>query len=90
MRNELLKQIVGEFRELVLELELHPRGQKRCAFQETADHGVYAFLYEATKALGDAGIFVCKFTRLLIKQLQFPIVEIEKFLVHAYFTNDKL
>ena len=33
MRDELLKQIVGEFRKLVLELELHPRSQKRCALQ---------------------------------------------------------
>ena len=88
MRNELFKEIVGEFRKLVLELELDSRGEKCRTLQQTADHGVNAVLYEASETLGDAGIFVGEFTCLLIKQLEFPIIEIEKFLVHERVTSD--
>ena len=67
MRDELLKQIIREFRELVLEFELDPRGQKCRAFQETANQRIDAVLQEAAEALRDAGILVCEFARLLVK-----------------------
>ena len=37
---------------------------------------------EAAEPLGDAGIFVGEFAGLLVQQLKFSIVEIEKFPVH--------
>ena len=88
MRDELLEQIVGEFRKFVLELELNPRGEEGRAFQQTADHRIDAVFQDAAEPLRDARIFVGEFARLLVEQLKFPIVEIEKFPVHARFTVD--
>jgi hypothetical protein len=88
MRDQLLEQVAGEFRELVLELELNPRGKKRRAFEQPADQRIDAVLEDPAEPLRDSGIFVCEFARLLVEQLKFPIVEIEKFPVHACITTD--
>ena len=88
MRDKLLEQIAGEFWKFVLELELDPRGEKRRTFEKPADHRIDAVFQDAAEPLGNARIFVCEFARLLVEQLKFPIVEIEKFPVHARFTVD--
>ena len=69
MRDKLLKQIVGEFRKFVLELELDARRQKGGSFQEAADQRIDAIFEEAAEPLGNARIFVGEFARLLIEQL---------------------
>ena len=88
MRDELLEQIVGEFRKLVLELELDARREKGRAFEQPADQRIDAILQNAAEPLRYSRIFLGKFARLLVEQLKFPIVEIEKFGVHARFTTD--
>ena len=83
MRDQLLEQIVGEFRKFVLELELYPRGKKGRALEQAADHRIDAIVQNAAEPLRYSRIFVGEFARLLVEQLEFPIVEIEKFAVHA-------
>ena len=70
----------------MLDLELNPSCQESCAFQQTADHWIDAVFQNPTQALSNAGILIREFARLLVKQLKFPIVEIEKFPVHQRFT----
>ena len=82
VRDELLEQVAGELRELVLELELHAGGEEGGALEQAGDHRVHAVADEAAEALGDAGILLGELARLLVQQLQFPIVEIEEFPVH--------
>ena len=67
----------------MLELELHARRQERGALQQAGDHRVGALADEAAEPLGDAGIFFGEFARLFVKQLQFAVVEVEKFPVHC-------
>jgi len=88
MRNQLLKQAVGEFREFMLDLELDSRGEESRAFEQSADEGVRTVFQKAAEPLRYARIFDCELARLLVEQLEFPIVEIEKFPVHARFTDD--
>ena len=57
-------------------------------FEQSADHRVDAILQDAAEPLRDARIFVGELARLLVEQLKFPIVQIEKFPVHARFTID--
>ena len=83
MRDQLLEQIVGELRKLVLELELHARREERGTFQQPAHHRIGPVLQDAAEPLRNAGIFFGELARLFVKQLQFPIVKIEKFAVHA-------
>ena len=82
VRHQLLEQIAGEFRELVLQLELHAGGEKRRALEQARNHRVHPVGDQAAKPLSDAGILVGELARLLIQQLELPIVEIEKFPVH--------
>src|SRR4029077_958378 len=83
MRDQLLEQIVGELGKLVLELELHARREERRALQQSAHHRVEPILQDAAKPLCNAGILFGELASLLVKQLQFPIIQIEKFAVHA-------
>ena len=88
MGNELFQQILGEFGKFVLELELHPRRQESRALQQAADHRIDAVVQKAAETLGDARIFLGEFARLLVEQLKFRVVEIEKFPIHARLTID--
>ncbi len=88
MRDELFQQVVGEFRKFVLQLELDPRGKERSAFEKAADQRVDAVFQNAAEPFRNARILVCEFARLLIEQLKFPIVEVEKFPVHGCVTSD--
>ena len=83
VRDELLEQIAGEFRKLVLELELHARGEEGRAFEQAGDHRIHALGDQAAEPLGDARIFLGEFPGLLVQQQEFSIVEIEKFPVHV-------
>ena len=79
----MLEQVAGELGKLVLELELNPRGEECGAFQQARHHRVHAIGDQPAEPLRDARIFVGELARLLVKQLEFPIVEIEKFPVHG-------
>ena len=87
VRDELLQEVGGELRELVLELELHPGGQEGGAFQEPGDHRVHPLCDEPAKALGDAGILLRELARLLPEQCQLAIVQVEEFPVHCVVTT---
>jgi hypothetical protein len=67
----------------VFELELHARGKKSRAFEQSADKGVDAIFQHAAEAFGYARVGVGEFPCLLVEQLKFPIVKVEKFTVHA-------
>ncbi len=88
MRNELFQQIVGEFRKFVLQLELDPRCKERGAFEKAADQRVDAIFQNTAEPLCNARILICEFTRLLVEQLKFPIIEVEKFPIHGCVTSD--
>ncbi len=87
MGDELLQQIVGEFRKFVLELELDTRRKKGGAFEKAADQRVDAIFENSAEPLRNARILVREFARLLVEELKFPIIKIEKFPVHARFTS---
>ena len=67
MRDQVLQEVISEFREFVLEFELDSGGKECRAFQEPTDQRIDAVLQEATEALRDAGIFICEFARLLVE-----------------------
>src|SRR5207248_5192196 len=83
MRDELFQQILGEFGELVFELELDPCCKESGSFQQSPDQRIYAVVQNATEALRNPRIFFSELTRLLIEQLKFRVVEIEKLPIHA-------
>src|SRR3981189_639970 len=83
MRNELFQQILGELGEFVFELELHPCSKESGSFQQPTDQRIDAVLQNATQALRNSRIFLGELARMLVEQLKFGVVEIEKFLVHA-------
>src|SRR6266853_1635413 len=83
VRNELFQQILGEFGEFVFELELHPCGKKSGSFQQPPDQRIDAVLQDAAQALRNSRIFLGELPRMLVEQLKFGVVEIEKFPVHA-------
>src|SRR6266704_1792842 len=83
VRNQLFQQILGEFGEFVFELELHPCGKKSGSFQQPTDQRIDAVLQNATQALRNSRIFFGELARMLVEQLKFGVVEIEKFPVHA-------
>ena len=82
MRRELVEQIGGEIRELVFDLELDSRGEKRRPFEQAADHRVDAVVEQSAQSLRDAGIFLSEFSRLFAQNGEFLIVEFEEFPVH--------
>ena len=82
MRRELVDQVGREIGELVLDLELHARGQKRRALEQPADHRIDAVVEQAAEPLGDARIFLGEFRRLLAQDRELLIVEFEEFAVH--------
>src|SRR6267378_5126252 len=84
VRNELFQQILGEFGEFVFELELHPCGKKSGSFQQPPDQRIDAVLQDAAQALRNSRIFLGELARMLVQQLKFGVVEIEKFRVHAH------
>ena len=53
--------------ELVLELELHARGEEGGAFQQAGDHRVHALADEAAEPLGDARILLGEFRACSVK-----------------------
>ena len=57
--------------------------RKAGAFEKSADHRVDAILEDAAESLRDPRILYCEFARLLIEQLKFSIIKIEKFSVHT-------
>jgi hypothetical protein len=61
MRDELLEQIVGEFRKLVLQLELDARGKEGRAFEEAADQRVDAVFQKAAEPFSNARVFLGEF-----------------------------
>src|SRR6266700_111226 len=83
MRNEFFQQILGELGEFVFELELQPCGKESGSFQQPTDQRIDAVLQNAAQALRNSRIFLGKLARMLVEQLKFGVVEIEKFLVHA-------
>ncbi len=88
MRDQLLQQIFGEFREFVLELELDPCGKEGRTFQQPADQRIDAIVQDAAEALRNARIFLSELARLLVEQLKFGVVEIEKLPIHGPLTAD--
>ena len=88
MRDQLLQQIFGKFREFVLELELDPCGKEGCAFQQPADQRIDAVVQDAAEALRNARIFFSELARLLVEQLKFGVVEIEKLPSNGPLTAD--
>ena len=72
----------------MLELELHAGGKEGCTLEQARHHRIHSFGDEAAEPLCDAGIFAGEFPRLLMQQLEFSIVEIEKFPVHRTVTTD--
>lgn len=83
MRDQLFEQILGEFGEFMLELELNARREKGGSLQKPSNQGVHSIAKQAAKALGDSRILFRKFPRLLVKQLQLCVIEIEEFPIHA-------
>src|SRR6266851_1198400 len=84
MRDELFQQILGELGEFVFELELHPCRKESGSFQQPTDQRIDAVLQNAAQALRNARIFLGELARMLVEQLKFGVVEIEKFRVHAH------
>jgi hypothetical protein len=72
----------------MLQFELNPSSQKSCAFKQPANQRVDSIFQDAAKAFRYARVFVCELPRLLVEQLKFPIIKIEKFSVHSTFTRD--
>jgi len=70
----------GEF---VFELELHPCCKESGSFQQPPDQRIDAVLQNAAQALRNSRIFLGELPRMLVEQLKFGVVEIEKFPVHA-------
>src|SRR5262249_45408881 len=87
VRDQLLQQIGGELGKLVLELELHARGQERGALEQAGHHRIHAVGDQAAQTFGDAWIFGGEIARLLMEQLQFAIVEVEEFPVHGGYSR---
>src|SRR6266849_1164443 len=83
MRDELFQQILGELGEFVFELELYPCRKESGSFQQPTDQRIYAVLQDAAQALRNSGIFLGELARMLVEQLKFGVVEIEKFPIHA-------
>jgi len=67
----------------MLELELDSCRKKGRAFEKSADHLVDAILEDAAESLRDPRVLYREFARLLIEQLKFSIIKIEKFSVHT-------
>ncbi len=82
VRHQLLKQVIGEGRELVLELELHTGGQKRRAFQKRSDHRIGGVLGHGPQAFGNARILRRELFRMFIEQRKFAVVELHELAVH--------
>ena len=82
MRRQLVDQIRREVGELVLELELDSRGQKRRPFEQSADRRVEFVLEQSAEPLGDPRIVPCKLGRLFAQDRELLIVELEEFAVH--------
>src|SRR6202034_4374439 len=78
VRHQLLEQVAGELRKFVFELELHARCEDCRALKQPADHRIDAILKNAAKPLGYSGILFGKLSRLLVQQLEFPIIQVEK------------
>ena len=70
----------------MFELELDARGQECRTFEQPTDQWVNAILENAAKPFSYSRIGIRKFTGLLVEQLKFPIIEIEKFAVHAHLS----
>src|SRR6267142_3903347 len=83
VRNELFQQILGEFGEFKIELELHPSRKESGSLQQPPDQRIDAVLQNATQALRNSGILLGELARMLVEQLKFGVVEIEKFPIHA-------
>src|SRR5712675_2423074 len=84
VRNELFQQILGELGEFVFELELHPSRKESGSLQQPPDQRIDAVLQDAAQALRNSRIFLGELARMLVQQLKFGVVEIEKFRVHAH------
>jgi hypothetical protein len=82
MRDELLEQVAGEFREFVLELELHAGGQERGALQEPGNHRIHPVADDAAEPFGDAGILRGELGALLLEKGEFAVVQFEELRVH--------
>ena len=68
---------------LVLELELHARGEEGRTFEQPGDHRVGALADEAAEALGDARILGRELGAVLAQESELPIVEVEELPVHV-------
>ena len=82
VRRQLIDQVGGEVRELVLELELDSGRQERCALEKPGDHRVGGVADESAEPLGDARIFFREFGRLIAQDRELLIVELQEFAVH--------
>ena len=71
MGNELFQQVSGEFREFVLEFELHSCGKKSGSLQQAADQRVDAVIQKAAQALRNPRVFFGELARMLVEQLKF-------------------
>jgi len=66
----------------MLHLQLHAGRQERRALKQAGNHWVHALGDKAAKPLRNAGVLSGKIARLLVQELQFAVIEIEKFAVH--------
>src|SRR5947209_9063501 len=83
MRDELFQQVFGELREFVLELELDSCCEERGSLEQPADQRIDTVIQNAAEALRNTWIFFSELARMLVEQLKFGVVQIEKFPIHA-------
>ena len=63
MRLDRLQQVLGELGELVLELDVHPRGQEGDAFEQALDVRVDVGRGAEAEPPGDALVFLAELAR---------------------------
>ena len=86
--HQLVQQVIGEFRELVFQLQLDPRRQIGRAFEQAEDHVVGTLFDQAAEPSRNAGELFGEFLGLLLQQAEFLIEQVEKFTVHRGVTGD--
>ena len=82
VRHKLFEKIAGEFRELMLELQLHARSKKRGAFEQARDHRIHSVPCQAAEAFGDSGILFGEFLALLVEK-PVPVEVLDRPTVHG-------
>ena len=83
-----MKQVIGEFRELVLQLQLDPGRQIGRAFEQAEDHVVGALFDEAAEPSRYAWEFFGELLGLLLQKAKFLIEQVEEFAVHRGVTEN--